>query len=1075
MRLVRLLSLGVLAALLAGLLPLAAPAPVRAEAARAPAPSWYRYQGEPTSYDARGNQVVNCGPTSVAMAIQYARSTAVPIRDIRAFVGKDKRYTDWRDVSRSLDEWGVSYRSSIYNARALRDAISRGNIAIVALNMDRISLGADVDGRSTDPSLRTGRYETAADAHWIVVKGVTPDGEYFEVYDGNVWGGPGDARYWYADGTPKGLDRLYRASEVERAMAANVGGRNVSRGVEIVGAGRPVVESGQEREATVTYYTASYEETRKRPGDPGWGIMYNGNKVHWGAVAVDPEYIPLGTRMYIEGWGDQVFVAEDTGNAVIGWHVDIYWPGTRQQAFEMNDAKGGVRKITLLGPGPAFTDTAPSEPPVGSVTISRENPDEPSRWVTLALDASDSEERVVGMMISNNPYFTDAFEEPYAETRAWTLAPGDGEKTVYVRFKNHLGAWSDPVSASVDLAERPPVGSVVVAPDPRVLLSAHLSGDTMARIGPEARVEGSPRYRPLGPNLLANSSFERWAGGIPEAWDTDLREEGWRAFDPSADAHHGALALTSATGGEGPDGALAQKVTVKPGTTYTLSARVRGAGGALDLRELQTRGVTSRELRRHEAVPAEGGSEDWRTLSVTFRSHRAATDAEVRLSGDGVLWDALQLEEGEGVGRYRADGVLLEPAATNYVANGSAELGEDGWTGLNFFVDVVASPEYARYGRNALRVRKEKEGRAATFAPATLQPGRRYTYSVYVRRADGRPVTNDSIRGWYYQGASGPDEVDTEELTELNRPPMTWEPAGGGWYRGSYTFEATEAEGLYGVVTTEDMGVGRVYYLDGAQIEAGKHATSYIDGSLGEGYVWRSEPFAGPSRRARASVGYGATRGRQGSLLFRSRPEGGAPPGAILLELGGLRVRLLGTKAVLEAGGRAVAAAPWRPGEARAYAITWDGEHVAFWQDGRPMGAAEAAGPEPGSDLVLGPARGPAFPNAVVGDVSLWRVPLSQPEVAHQAANAPLDAGLPVTADRRTTVVTNASDTEGDELRIEWSEDGETWYPWEDVRGVHAWDLGPGRGEKTVWVRYTDGTGNWLAYRDTVVLDPERR
>jgi 3D (Asp-Asp-Asp) domain-containing protein len=60
------------------------------------------------------------------------------------------------------------------------------------------------------------------------------------------------------------------------------------------------------------------------------GIMRNGNYVHWGAVAVDPSVIPLGTRMYISGFGNQVFVAEDTGSAIIGNRIDIWMPSVGQ-------------------------------------------------------------------------------------------------------------------------------------------------------------------------------------------------------------------------------------------------------------------------------------------------------------------------------------------------------------------------------------------------------------------------------------------------------------------------------------------------------------------------------------------------------------------------------------------------------------------------------------------------------------------------------------------------------------------------------------------------------------------------
>lgn len=74
------------------------------------------------------------------------------------------------------------------------------------------------------------------------------------------------------------------------------------------------------------------------------GIMRNGNRVHWGAVAVDPRVIPLGTRMYIEGFGNQVFVAEDTGSAIKGYRIDIWMP-TLQQARNFGAQR---RTVTII-------------------------------------------------------------------------------------------------------------------------------------------------------------------------------------------------------------------------------------------------------------------------------------------------------------------------------------------------------------------------------------------------------------------------------------------------------------------------------------------------------------------------------------------------------------------------------------------------------------------------------------------------------------------------------------------------------------------------------------------------------
>ena len=57
---------------------------------------------------------------------------------------------------------------------------------------------------------------------------------------------------------------------------------------------------------------------RPRPGCP----------VGWGVVAVDPSVIPLGTHMTIPGYGEAV--AADTGGAVVGATIDLWFPTVAQ-------------------------------------------------------------------------------------------------------------------------------------------------------------------------------------------------------------------------------------------------------------------------------------------------------------------------------------------------------------------------------------------------------------------------------------------------------------------------------------------------------------------------------------------------------------------------------------------------------------------------------------------------------------------------------------------------------------------------------------------------------------------------
>lgn len=70
------------------------------------------------------------------------------------------------------------------------------------------------------------------------------------------------------------------------------------------------------------------------------GITKSGTMVRPGVVAVDPEVIPLGTEIFIEGLG--VFIAEDTGGAIKGNRLDIYFE-SREEAFEF-----GVQSVNVF-------------------------------------------------------------------------------------------------------------------------------------------------------------------------------------------------------------------------------------------------------------------------------------------------------------------------------------------------------------------------------------------------------------------------------------------------------------------------------------------------------------------------------------------------------------------------------------------------------------------------------------------------------------------------------------------------------------------------------------------------------
>ena len=88
-----------------------------------------------------------------------------------------------------------------------------------------------------------------------------------------------------------------------------------------------------------TAYTSGYSCTGKHPWDPWYGITASGMRVQHGVVAVDRTIIPLGTRLYVEGYG--FAIAADVGGAIRGNKIDLFM-------YCINDARRfGRRHINV--------------------------------------------------------------------------------------------------------------------------------------------------------------------------------------------------------------------------------------------------------------------------------------------------------------------------------------------------------------------------------------------------------------------------------------------------------------------------------------------------------------------------------------------------------------------------------------------------------------------------------------------------------------------------------------------------------------------------------------------------------
>ena len=77
------------------------------------------------------------------------------------------------------------------------------------------------------------------------------------------------------------------------------------------------------------------------PLDNGkWGDQtYMGGKVRKGVAAVDPNVIPMGTRLWVEGYGEAI--AEDQGSAIKGNRIDLAF-NTRSE-----DLDYGIQKVKV--------------------------------------------------------------------------------------------------------------------------------------------------------------------------------------------------------------------------------------------------------------------------------------------------------------------------------------------------------------------------------------------------------------------------------------------------------------------------------------------------------------------------------------------------------------------------------------------------------------------------------------------------------------------------------------------------------------------------------------------------------
>lgn len=165
---------------------------------------WYIDQGNTGQYS-----LVNCGPTSVTMAIKWADSLYYGNpQSARSMYHPEGGWWYTNNIISFLNYRQVNnYVIPLGDMSSLTSELDRGNIAILCLDMFFIS--DEVKGR-----WHVDKFYATANAGWghfIVVKGYRiADGKLlFEAYDPYGFGKT------YTDGAPKGKNRYYRSEDID--------------------------------------------------------------------------------------------------------------------------------------------------------------------------------------------------------------------------------------------------------------------------------------------------------------------------------------------------------------------------------------------------------------------------------------------------------------------------------------------------------------------------------------------------------------------------------------------------------------------------------------------------------------------------------------------------------------------------------------------------------------------------------------------------------------------------------------------------------------------------------------------
>jgi Tol biopolymer transport system component len=169
-----------------------------------------------------------------------------------------------------------------------------------------------------------------------------------------------------------------------------------------------------------------------------------------------------------DGTGDYIVLTGDSSLGFGDWHPNgsrlliqqngnLYWintDGTNQTLI----TEGASPDVGIVSSYPQPADITP---PTGSITVNSGASYTNTTSVTLTLSCTDTEGSCAEMQFSNDNS-NWSVPEVYAISKTWTLASGDGAKTVYVRFSDGVN-WSGAFADTITLDTNAPADGTITA------------------------------------------------------------------------------------------------------------------------------------------------------------------------------------------------------------------------------------------------------------------------------------------------------------------------------------------------------------------------------------------------------------------------------------------------------------------------------------------------------------------------------------------------------------------------------------------------------------------------------------